>query len=198
VESGATNRGNNVTDRSQGVVLGRFQPLHIGHVEYLEAARACCKTLTIGITSPDAASLISEAKDPRRSTKENNPFSYFLRSAMISKSLLDSGWAPGAFNIVPAFISEPARLLSYLPMPNFTTVFVTVYDDWGDEKAERLRRIGFDVAVLWRRSMNDRLTSGSEVRRLMREGGTWRHLVPSGVAYYLDLFGIDLVKGALP
>ena len=186
-----------MTSSLHGVVLGRFQPLHIGHMEYLEAARIRCKTLVIGVTSPDSTSLVSEAKDPRRSARENNPFSYFLRAAMISKSLLDSGWSPESFLIVPAFISEPSRMLSYLPLPSLATVFVTVYDEWGDEKADRLRGLGFNVDILWRRSMSDRLTSGSEIRRLMREGGGWRHLVPSGVPYYLDFLGVDLVNSEL-
>lgn len=181
-----------------GVVLGRFQPLHIGHMEYIEAARARCNVLTIGITNPDSASLVAEPKDPRRSARGNNPFSYFLRATMISKSLLDSGWPPNSFHIVPAFINEPARLLSYLPPPSLTTVFITVYDEWGDEKADRLRAIGFNADILWRRVMSERLTSGAEIRRLMREGGAWRHLVPSGVSYHLDLLGADLVNYELP
>ena len=36
-----------------GVVHGRFQPLHLKHMEYILAAKMRCRKLYIGITNPD-------------------------------------------------------------------------------------------------------------------------------------------------
>lgn len=35
-----------------GVVHGRFQPLHLKHMEYILAAKMRCQKLYIGITNP--------------------------------------------------------------------------------------------------------------------------------------------------
>lgn len=169
-----------------GLVLGRFQPLHLGHMEYLEAAKARCERLVVGITNPDILSLNFHTADPNRSKTENNPFSYFLRYEMIDLSLRDAGWESHSFAIVPADIADLDRLGAFLPPQAETTVFITIYDEWGEEKVRRLRDLGYIVEVLWRRSMAERLTSGSELRRRMRENESWKHLVPSGVVLRLD------------
>lgn len=36
-----------------GVVHGRFQPLHLKHMEYILAAKVRCRKLYIGVTNPD-------------------------------------------------------------------------------------------------------------------------------------------------
>ena len=172
--------------RPYGVVLGRFQPLHIGHMEYLEAARQKCHRLVVGITNPDVRSLTSHEADPNRSKTESNPFSYFLRHQMIEQSLRDAGWLPGAFTIVPAEVTDMCAAAAFLPQPEKTTFFVTIYDAWGEEKAKRLSELGFAVETLWRRSMYERVTSGTDIRRRMRDGCMWRHLVPGGVVVHLE------------
>ena len=37
----------------KGVVYGRFQILHLKHMEYLLAAKMRCRRLYVGITHPD-------------------------------------------------------------------------------------------------------------------------------------------------
>jgi cytidyltransferase-like protein len=172
-----------------GVVLGRFQPLHLGHMEYLEAARKNVDQLVVGITNPDTSTLVYDAADPRRSRSENNPFSYFDRYQMIAASLAEFGWGYDDFVIVPAAINIPGEMKPYLPPQGAATVYVTVYDAWGDRKAELIRELGYPVSVLWRREPNDRLTSGTDIRRAMRLGEPWRKLVPDAVARYLDETG---------
>ena len=176
--------------RSQyGVVLGRFQPLHLGHVEYLEAARAECVRLVVGITNPDTAAMKFNAADPNRSKSESNPFSYFQRHEMIDAALRAAGWEPRSFAIVPADVADLSRVGAFLPEPQDTTVFITIYDAWGEEKARRLRDLGYQVHILWRRDMASRVTSGTEIRALMRRNESWRHLVPLAVAIYLEKAG---------
>ena len=113
-----------------GLVLGRFQPLHLGHLEYLGAARDKSGHLVIGITNPNTARLIHDSADPQRSRTESNPFSFFDRQEMITASLVEMGWAYAEFSIVPASINSPEEMWSYLPAPERTTVYVTDYDGW--------------------------------------------------------------------
>lgn len=180
----------NWTTLNYGVVLGRFQPLHLGHMEYLQAARAKTDQLVVGITNPDASALIYDDADPRRSRSENNPFSYFDRYQMVASSLFELGWSLNDFIIVPASINKPHEMKPYLPPASVTTVYITVYDEWGERKADLVRQLGYSVSVLWRRDPNDRLTSGTDIRKAIRLGEPWRKLVPSAVARYLDQSGL--------
>lgn len=169
-----------------GIVLGRFQPLHLGHLEYLEAARGRCDRLVIGVTNPDVSNLIDDSTDPNRSRPESNPFSYFDRHEMIIASMLESGWNVNDFTVVPADINRIRSLEATLPPPSKAIVFVTIYDEWGDRKNALLSSTGYQVEVMWRRTMGERLTSGTAIRGAMRSGDPWKHLVPSNVALYLE------------
>ena len=169
-----------------GIVVGRFQPLHLGHLEYLEAARARCDRLVIGVTNPDVANLIDDSADLNRSRPENNPFSYFDRHEMIIASMIENGWNVEEFTVVPADINRIHSLEATLPPPSKAIVFVTIYDDWGDRKNDLLSGMGYQVEVMWRRTMVDRLTSGTAIRGAIRSGEPWKHLVPSSVASYLE------------
>jgi cytidyltransferase-like protein len=177
-------------DARYGIVLGRMQPLHVGHLEYLDAARVRCGRLVIGVTSPDIADLVDDPADPGRSRQDHNPFSYFSRAEMITGSLLDQGWTSVDFIVVPADVNRPATLRATLPPPEIATVFITVYDEWGDRKSQLLKDLGYEVEVLWRRTMNDRITSGTEIRLAMRNGSAWKHLVPDAVARFLTQTGM--------
>jgi cytidyltransferase-like protein len=169
-----------------GVVLGRFQPLHNGHLEYLEAARKKADKLIVGITNPDKDRLIHDSADPHRSAGDSNPFPYFDRQLMIEASLTEAGWAAADFAVVPAPVNSPAEMLPYLPPPAVSTVCITVYDAWGDRKAEVMRDLGYRVEILWRRERNSKITSGTAIRSAMRTGGNWRDFVPGAVARHLD------------
>lgn len=169
-----------------GIVLGRFQPVHIGHIEYLTAALERCERLVVGITNPDTSSRIHTAADPRRSEASANPYTYSQRQRLIEGALLEAGWNAEQFLLTPAPVREPEKLVEYLPGPDESLALLTVYDAWGDEKVALMRELGYPVDVMWRRTHEERVTSGTEVRRLMVEGGEWRQLVPPFVARELD------------
>lgn len=169
-----------------GYVLGRFQPLHLGHMEYLEAACRRCHRLIVGITNPDRPTTAPRAADPKRSDPSANPFTYFERFTMITAALVDEGWDPTEFAVVPSPITDIGRMPSYLPDASETVCFITIYDDWGREKQRELERLGYTTEVLWERSMADRLTSGSEIRDALASSAPWHHLVPPATIPYLE------------
>jgi cytidyltransferase-like protein len=173
-------------DRARvGVVHGRFQPLHLGHLEYLLAAQRLCQTLVVGITSPDPWLRGSEPTNSVRGEPEANPFTFYERYLMVQRSLRGAGVDPAATQIVPFPHSYPERLCHYAPID--ALYFLTIYDAWGEAKLQRFQDLGLRTRVLWRRDW--RLTSGTEVRALIRGGGPWQPLLPDAVVPVIESHG---------
>ena len=91
-----------------GVIHGRFQVLHLKHMEYLLAAKMRCRTLYVGITHPDITAYAAVSPlDEHGTTKTDNPLTYLERYQMIRDALLDFGVKREEFEIVPFPISSP-------------------------------------------------------------------------------------------
>ena len=159
-----------------GCVHGRFQPFHNGHLEYVVRAKARCQRLLVGITNPDLSHVQAETSSPHRHEPEANPFTYLERALMIRDALLAGGFSQEEFLIIPFPIHAPELYRHYVS--NDAVHFVRVYSDWEREKVRRLRSQGFVVEIL--DPGREKEVSGVEVRRLMRSGLPWEHLVPDG------------------
>ena len=109
---------------------------------------------------------------------------------MIRGSLLESGVPREEFDIVPFPVNCPELLFNYVPRD--AKFYMTLYDQWSLEKKAMLEGLGCDVEVMWQRTDAQRLTSGTEVRDLIRAGQPWAHLVPPFVYKYMTSHGIDL------
>lgn len=157
-----------------GLVAGRFQPLHYGHVEYIMAAFRRCSHLYIGITHPDPGVYYESATDLHRSLPSANPFSYELRKRMITELMADSRISRKEFDVIPIRLENPDDCRTHLP-PN-TTVMVTIYDEWGQAKRRLFEEMGFDVEVLWER--RETIARGAFVRERIKENMEWEFLVP--------------------
>jgi cytidyltransferase-like protein len=166
-----------------GVIHGRFQGLHNGHMEYLLAGKSRCRFLYIGITNPDPSLIRENAADLKRSRDDANPFTYFERMEMLRDALVEAGVQRSEFDVVPFPINTPQLIQYYTPTT--ATYYVTIYDAWGRTKAETLTSLGLRVEVMWERTMAQRLTTGTEVRQLISGGKPWRNLVPNAVAEYI-------------
>jgi cytidyltransferase-like protein len=170
-----------------GVVHGRFQPLHLGHLEYLMAAAARCDILVVGITNPDPELVVHEASDPARGMPEANPCTYYERYLMVEGALAEVGTARERFRIVPFPHGFPERLRYYAPAE--ATYYLTIYDDWGQVKHARFMAMGLKTEVMWCRA--DKPVSGSRVRLAIRSDENWRPLVPAAVAAVIEERKID-------
>jgi len=160
------------------VIHGRFQPLHVGHLEYLLAGKRTCTTLVVGITNPDPELTVTEPADEQRGLREANPYSYYERYLMVEGALVESGVPRSEFRSVPFPHGRPELLSNYAP-PD-ATYLLTIYDEWGEVKLRRFQDLGLETRILWRR--REKITSGTEVRRLIACGGDWQALVPPAVA----------------
>jgi nicotinamide-nucleotide adenylyltransferase len=163
-----------------GMIHGRFQPFHVGHLEYLRAASRRCRSLLVGITSPDRSHREDADAPAGRGDAAANPFTFTERAQMVRGVLRDE--ALGGALVVPFPVSRPELWPDYVP-PG-TVHFLRVFDEWGRAKVDRLRQAGYDVVVL-DAGEGERVT-GTEVRRRLREGSDWRPLVPAAVASVID------------
>jgi nicotinamide-nucleotide adenylyltransferase len=167
----------------RGMIHGRFQPFHNGHLEYLKGAAARCDEVFVGITNPDPARIKPEASDPLRHLPESNPFSYVERLLMVKAAARDAGVELERLHVTPFPVNEPELWPAYVPAD--VVQFIRLFSDWGGTKLERLREAGYEVVVLDEGSEKE--VSGADVRAALRGGGDWEHLVPPGVA--------DVLKG---
>lgn len=157
-----------------GLVVGRFQPLHLGHMEYIIAAFRRCTHLYIGVTHPDPEKYYHHRADVHRSQRSANPFSYDLRVRMVKGLMKDFRVEAAEYDVVPIRLESPEDCRSQVPLG--ATVFITIYDEWGDAKKKIFENMGFEVEVLWKR--RETVTRGKDIRARIREGGEWQHLVP--------------------
>ena len=173
----------------QGVACGRFQPFHLGHLEYVLAAKKQCDFLWVGIPNPEPSLTKRDPADPHRSLPTSNPFTYHERFLMIRESLLEAGVPRKQFDIVPFPINFPERIPWYAP--KHAKYFVTVYDDWGRKRVSLLQSAGLDVCVLWERTPDSKVTTGGEIRSMMQKKQRWQSKVPKAVAKTFRESGAD-------
>jgi cytidyltransferase-like protein len=177
-----------------GVAHGRFQIFHNDHLKYILAARELCETLVIGITSAELLATPPEPMAQHRSESSSNPLTYYERMLMVTRCLRSEGVDVAKLYVVPFPIERPSQLFNYSP-PD-ATYFITIYDEWGEEKLRRLQELGLSTRVLWRRKYKG--ISGVNVRAAIASGGEWKSLVPSATAAYIEDNHIDLrIKQAL-
>ncbi len=164
-----------------GLVHGRFQPFHLGHLEYALAALQHCEHLIVGITNPDPSSIMTEATDLERHTPEANPFTFFERQRMIRAALAEAGVEPALVSLTPFPIHHPEHWRFYCPLE--AVCFLRLFSDWGREKLRRFQEAGWTVEVLDAGAAKH--VSGRDVRLRLQNGENWAALVPSAVATIL-------------
>ena len=164
------------TDR-HSLVIGRFQPLHLGHMEVILKCAEESEHLTIGIGSA------------QYSHQPENPFTAGERYMMIEESLKEAGI--GNYSIVP--VEDLNRYSIWVShVVAMCPTFDCVYSN--NPFTRRLfTEAGFAVreSPLYSRS----IYSGTEVRRRMVADEDWRSLVPKAVAKVVDdIDGVGRVK----
>ena len=168
-----------------GMIHGRFQPFHNGHLEYALKAAARCEQLIIGITNPDPSLIVQETVDPERHLPTANIFTFFERQWMIRSALVEANVDLQSVSFVPFPIHHPERWQFYCPLE--TTQFVRIFSHWGEEKTRRFRERGWVVEVLDNGTAKQ--VSGKEVRQKLVTGQGWENLVPPAVARILHEIG---------
>jgi nicotinamide-nucleotide adenylyltransferase len=166
----------------RGMIHGRFQPFHNGHLEYLRGAVAHSDELWVGITNPDPTHVKPEPSDPLRHLPESNPYSYAERLLMVAAV---AETVAVDVHVIPFPVNQPELWHAYVPAG--VTQFIRQFSDWGATKIERFRSAGYDVVILDEGAEKE--ISGIDVRAAMRDGRDWQALVPAGVARVIESLG---------
>ena len=161
------------------MIHGRFQPFHLGHLEYLKGASAQSDEVWVGITNPDPTRVKPEPADPLRHLPESNPYTYAERLLMVKAAAKE---IDVEVHVIPFPVNEPELWHAYVP-PGVTQ-FIRHFSSWGATKIERLRAAGYDVVILDEGAEKE--LSGSDVRGAIRDGSDWQSLVPKGVAGLIE------------
>ena len=165
------------------MIHGRFQPFHIGHLEYLQGAAARATRSGSGSRIPTRRGCEPEPSDPLRHLPESNPYTYAERLLMVKAAAAET--VDVDVHVIPFPVNEPELWHAYVP--DGVTQFIRHFSDWGSTKIDRLRAAGYDVVVLDEGAEKE--ISGVDVRTAMREGRAWQPLVPAGVARVIESLG---------
>lgn len=151
----------------RGLLIGRYQPFHKGHLEVLKEVLGKCDELIIGIGSAQESHTLE------------NPFTAGERIEMIRRCL--SKKDRGRTIIIPiADINRYAIWVSHVrsQIPPFDVVFTN-----NPLTKSLFIEKGFKVQPM---HIYDREKySGTEIRRRMMEGDNWESLVPKQMLSYL-------------
>lgn len=166
-------------NNKRGILIGRMQPVHNGHIQVINKILEEVDEIIIGIGS---AQLSHELK---------NPFTAGERILMMNQALAESDIDPGRYYIIPMEdINFNAIWASHVKM--MTPPFSIVYS--GNSLVKQLfKEEGIEVR---QPPLYDRLhLSGTEVRRRILEDENWQELVPKATADLIaEINGVERLK----
>ncbi len=156
-----------------GLILGRFQPFHKGHLYLIKKALECVDKIVIAVGSSDKSD-------------GDNPLSYTVRAKMLKKVIVEEGLSDRVVKIVP-LPDNPSNEAWLKQLLKNTGGFDTLFGNnaWPNEILEQA---GYEVVTV--PYMNRTRYRGVSIRRLLRKGGNWQ----SRVSAYL----IDFIAKKMP
>lgn len=166
-------------DKVRGILIGRMQPVHNGHMEVIKRILEEVDEIVIGIGS---AQLSHEVKDP---------FTAGERVLMMTQALAEIDVDPSRYYIIPMQdINFNAIWVSHVKM--LTPPFSILYS--GNPLVKQLfLEEGYEVR---QPPLYDRLNlSGTEVRRRILKDENWQELVPNATVELLrEIDGVNRLK----
>jgi len=159
----------------RGLMLGRFQPFHRGHLALTKQILSECDELLILIGSAQFNFI------------DKDPFSAGERMLMIHEALKEAGVDLSRCYIIPVANDENnARWLAYIR--SMVPPFDVLYS--GNDFVKYLAR-SQDSSIVIEDPMFAEINeyNGTNIRRLMQEGKPWEHLVPPAVAKVIQQVG---------
>ncbi|ADP78077.1 nicotinamide-nucleotide adenylyltransferase [Methanothermus fervidus DSM 2088] len=163
----------------RGLMVGRLQPVHKGHIQVIKKILEEVEEIIICIGSAQLSHTLK------------NPFTAGERIMMLTKALNENNIPASKYYIIPVpDIACNSIWVSYVKM--LTPPFDKVYS--GNPLVQRLfLEEGYEVSSppLYYRDVY----SGTEVRRRMLEGKDWESLVPKSVVKVIkEIKGVERLK----
>ncbi len=163
------------------MMAGRFQPFHNGHLALAKQVLSECDELIIVVGSAQFNFI------------EKGPFTAGERVFMIHNSLKEAGLDLSRCYIIPYHNDENnARWLGYLrsQVPPFDAIYSG--NEFVGHLASALDR---KLDVRKPKFEKKREYNGTNIRRLIASGGSWKVLVPPAVAKAIeDVNGIERIR----
>jgi len=150
-----------------GLLIGRFQPFHLGHLEALHFALSKVEKLWIGLGSSN------------KPLGKENPFSAEERKEMILSSIDE----PTAKKISIFFIPDLDNHEKWIKntdsiVPKFDMVF-------SNDNLTQLLYSKRGIKVLAVPLKEREMLSGTNIRKLIETDQNWKNLVPDGTKNFL-------------
>jgi nicotinamide-nucleotide adenylyltransferase len=159
----------------RGLMLGRFQPFHKGHLALTKQILSECDELVIIIGSAQFNFI------------DKDPFSAGERVLMIHEALKEAGIDLSRCYVIPVANDENnARWLAYLR--SMVPPFDVLYS--GNDFVKYLARSqdsNIEIKEPVFAEVNE--YNGTNIRHLMQDGKPWEHLVPPAVAKVIQQVG---------
>ena len=156
---------------ARGLLIGRFQPFHLGHLHAVHHALSKADHLLIGIGSSN------------RSMEQDNPFTAEERRGMIQGSLESQVRERTSIHMIPD-LHNHKRWVEMIQgrLPAFDAVFTNdpVTRSLYLQRGTHVHGIPF---------LDRPALSGTAIRSSMRAGRPWAHLVPPGSAQTIRQLG---------
>ena len=149
-----------------GLLIGRFQPFHLGHLEALQFALSKVDKLWVGLGSSN------------KPIEKNNPFSAEERKQMILSSINDSMKNKITIYFIPD-VDNHVKWIEKIGtiVPNFDIIFSN--DSLTNHLYSKRTVQVISIPFLKR----DQL-SGTRIRDLIKSDQKWDDLVPSGTKLF--------------
>ena len=145
-----------------GLLIGRFQPFHLGHLEAIKIALSKVEHLHVGIGSSN------------KSHEKRNPFTADERKSMILSSIDDDTSKNVSIHYIPDVDdhSKWTHLVDEL-IPEYDVVFSN--DNFTHELYGKRGKSIISVDLKSRSNL-----SGTNIRNLILTDQNWKEFVPSG------------------
>lgn len=166
-------------NEKRGLLIGRIQPLHYGHMSVIQETLKEVDELIIGVGSAD------------QSHTNSNPFTSGERVLMLSKALREYKIDPSRYYIIPLEdISCNSLWVGHVKM--LTPPFEKVYS--GNSLVKQLFHEN-NIEVVQPPLFNRREYSGTEVRRRILNDENWEELLPKSVVKVInEIEGVQRIK----
>lgn len=163
----------------RGLFVGRFQPLHLGHLNAIKDILKEVEELVIVIGSA------------QYSHRVNNPFTAGERLIMIRKALEEAGIDYSKVWVVPV-PDVHLHMMWVSAVEGYTPPFDVVYSN--EPLTRRLfTEAGYKVKAV--RFHERKLYSSTEIRERMLKDESWEKLIPKSVAAYLkEIDGVNRLR----
>ncbi|HVZ12241.1 MAG TPA: adenylyltransferase/cytidyltransferase family protein [Patescibacteria group bacterium] len=157
-----------------GLVVGRFQPFHKGHLYLLNEVLKACDKIIIAVGSSNVSN-------------ENNPLSYATRVEMLKKVILEEGLGKRVIKIVPS-PDDPSddKWLELLLKEAGKIDIAFGNNEWTNGILERA---GYEVIEV--PYLNRVHFQGVYIRNMFSEGKPWEEEVPEYLVDFIkDKFSL--------